>query len=109
MVRNLDFLLNTEASKHHAPFKPLQCNREIEQCPWAFQLRNWERGCGCFVEMGEYGYKAGAVEGGGLPVNRGSGMDSGEAKEWPGFKDRRLPPPHRENVRSPWYSGSLCI
>lgn len=45
--------------------------------------------------MGGYGYKVGAVEGSGLHGNRGSVMDSGEAKEWLCSKDQHLSPPHR--------------
>lgn len=45
----------------------------------------------------------------GLQGNRGSGTDSGEAKEWLCFKDQRLSPPRRQTVRSHLYSGSLCV
>lgn len=61
------------------------------------------------MEIGGYGYKVGAVKGSGWQGNRGSGTGSGEAKEWPCFKDQCLSPPHRKNVRSHLYSGSPCI
>lgn len=108
VVRNLDFLLNMDTSEQHASFNLCSTcrNRTVSLGIPAEEMGIWMQ---MFYGDGRGQFKGGAVKESGIQRNRGSRMDDGGAKEGSCFKDWCLFPAHKQNVRSPLYSGSLCI